>query len=241
MAGYGDIESLVLAGGAGTRLRSALPGLPKPLAPVFGRPFVSRVLDRLRSAGVPRAVLCTGHLGGAVREALGDSWRGMALDYSREEEPLGTGGALRLGAGRTSTARLLATNGDSWCDADLDAFLDAHLRSGMPASILLAEVPDASRYGRVAVSRSGAVTGFEEKGSGGPGWINAGVYLIERGLLDRVPEGRFVSLERELFPLWIAGGLHGFRGGGRFIDIGTEASYGEAEAFFRGERRQGNP
>jgi NDP-sugar pyrophosphorylase family protein len=237
LACFDEIEALVLAGGAGTRLRRLVPDLPKPLAPVSGRPFVAHLLDRLRAAGIARTVLCTGYRGDKVREALGASWDGMALDYSHEPEPLGTGGALRLAVGKCPASLLLVTNGDSWCDADLAAFLDAHIRAGMRAGLLLAEVPDASRYGRVEVAPSGRVTGFVEKGTAGPGCINAGVYLVERGLLAEIPAGRPVSLEREVIPGWIAAGLYGHRTGGRFIDIGTEDAYRQAESFFRDDRK----
>lgn len=234
MSGIADIEAVVLAGGLGTRLRSAVPDRPKVLALVRGRPFLAHVLDRLEAAGVRRVVLGTGYCADRVREAIGDRHGRTAIAYSHETSPLGTGGAVRLAAGATASDPVLVLNGDSHCEADLPAFAAFHRACGAVGSLMLTRVSDTGRYGRVDLEDAGRVTAFREKGdAAGPGWINAGIYLLSRGLLDAVPEGRAVSLEREVFPLWAArGGLFGLRGGGRFLDIGTPESYREAEEFF---------
>ena len=228
-----DVTAALLAGGLGTRLRAAVADRPKVLAEVDGRPFLALLLERLAEAGVHRAVLCTGHMADQVEAALGHSFAGMALDYSREAEPLGTGGALRLAASRLDSGLVLALNGDSFCGVDLRAFARAHREAGVSASLVVVRVPDAAPFGRVAFDETGRVTRFEEKkASAGPGWVNAGVYLLARTLLLRTPEGRAVSLERELFPAWI-GDLHAFPASEPFIDIGTPESYHRAMGLLR--------
>ncbi len=222
----GAVTAAVLAGGLGTRLRSVVADRPKALASVAGRPFLAYLLDRLAEAGVRRAVLCTGYLGDQVQAALGERHHGMALDYSREPEPLGTGGGLRLALPLLATEWVVALNGDSFCTVDLPRFFRWHRRRGACASLLLARVEDTARYGRVRLARDGAVRSFQEKdGPSGPGWISAGVYVLSRDLVSEIPAGRPVSMERDVFPSWIGRGLYGFRGGSSLLDIGTPESY----------------
>ncbi len=238
-----SVNALILAGGLGTRLRSAVPDRPKVLAEVRGRPFLSYLLDRLHSFGITRTVLCTGYLGERIREAYGDTYaacrggagldRVMRLVHSREESPLGTAGAIRHALPFIASDPVLVINGDSFHDADLRLFLARYRARGAKAGVLLAGVPDTSRYGRVETNDDETVSAFVEKGGdSGPGWINAGIYIIGRDLVAQVPAGTAVSLEKEVFPGWIGHGLYGFRSEGRFIDIGTPESYREAEEFF---------
>jgi NDP-sugar pyrophosphorylase family protein len=233
MQDLGTVTAAILVGGLGTRLRSVVAGRPKVLAEVRGRPFLSYLLDQLAGAGIREAVLCTGYLGEQVRAAFGGSYRGVRLAYSQEAAPLGTAGALRLAAPLLTSPAVLVLNGDSYCQADLAAMWRRHRDSKAAATILLARVEDTRRFGRVRTDDLGRVVRFEEKG--GPaaaGWINAGIYLMDRGVLDSIPAGRAASLEKEVFPAWIGRGLWGHRGGGRFLDIGTPESYREAEVFF---------
>jgi NDP-sugar pyrophosphorylase family protein len=205
---------------------------PKVLAPVRGRPFLAHILDRLAAASVREVVLLTGHGAAQVEEVMGDSHAGMRLTYSLEPAPLGTAGAVRLALPRLSSTFLLL-NGDSYCDVDLGAFLRSHRRRGAGASLVLARVPDPARFGTVRLGEGGRVVRFEEKRPGGRGWINAGIYLIDRSLVEALPPLQPASLERDLLPAWVAGGhVRGFRSGGRFLDIGTPESYAEADAFF---------
>jgi NDP-sugar pyrophosphorylase family protein len=230
----GDITAAILCGGLGSRLRSVVADRPKALAPVGGRPFLTYLLDQLAAAAVGEVVLLTGYRADQVYDALGPTYAGMSLLYSEEPTPLGTGGALRLALPCLSGRTVLLLNGDSFCDVDLPAFRAFHRRHAADASLVLARARDTSRFGRVRTGPGGRVWGFEEKGSApGGGWINAGVYLLDRGLVEELPPGRPASLEREAFPAWAAAGrLHGFRCPGRFLDIGTPTSYAEAERFF---------
>ena len=222
----------ILAGGMGTRLRQVVSDRPKPLADVDGRPFLFWQLEWLAAAGLRRVVLCTGFQGELVRQALGDRFQSLELAYSHEPAPLGTGGALRLALPLVEGTTLLALNGDSYCPAALSEFFAAHVASGLPASILLSRVDDVSRYGAVTVAEDGRLARFEEKGAAaGAGWINAGVYLFNTALLTEIPAGRSVSLEREMFPAWLARGLHGHQTNAPFLDIGTPESYARASEF----------
>jgi NDP-sugar pyrophosphorylase family protein len=227
------VTAAILAGGLGTRLRSVVADRPKVLAEIRGRPFLAFLLDQLADAGLRSAVLCTGYMGDEVRAAFGDSHRGMRLSYSQEPAPLGTGGAIRLAAEQLSSATALVMNGDSYCQLDVGAFWADHCAAGSRATLALVRVDDASRFGQVELDASRRIVRFEEKGArSGPGWINAGLYLVDRSWLEAIPSGRAVSLEREVFPGWIARGLMGWPCAGPFLDIGTPESYREADRFF---------
>lgn len=240
MSGFSECTAYVLAGGLGTRLSRVVPDRPKALAEVLGRPYVFHLLDRLARAGLRRVVLCTGHLAGQLERALGGTYRGLDLLYSREDEPLDTAGALRLAAQRHPAGCLLALNGDSLSDADLPAFHAWFLDSGLPAALLLHAVPDAARFGRVELDGQGRVARFMEKGATGPGLVSAGAYLLRPEVLAGLAPGSAASLEREVFPrLAAAGGLGGHVGVGGFLDIGTPESYATAGRFLLGRDRGG--
>jgi NDP-sugar pyrophosphorylase family protein len=226
------VTAAILAGGMGTRLRPVVGELPKVLAPVHGRPWLAFLLDRLAAAGLREVILLTGRGAEQVRAGLGDSHGELRLRYAAEPESLGTAGALRHALPLLAAPQVLLLNGDSYVEADLSAFLAFHRRRPTAASLVMANVTDAARYGRLEVAPDGRVLRFREKDSAGPGWINAGAYLLDRRLVESIPAGRAVSLEREMLPRWLAGaGLAAFPGR-RFLDIGTPESYAEAEAFF---------
>lgn len=230
---FADVAVAVLAGGLGTRLRSVVADRPKVLAPVGGRPFLAYLFDRLSSAGIREATLLTGFAADQVHASFGSNFGGLRLAYSRELEPLGTAGALRRALPQLPGKSILLFNGDSYCEVDLTALLAFHERTGASATLTLTQVADSSRYGRVHFDGDRRIERFEEKnGTRESGWINAGVYLLGRELVERIPPDRAVSLEREVLPACVAAGsAFGFPGG-RFIDIGTPESYAEAEAFF---------
>jgi D-glycero-alpha-D-manno-heptose 1-phosphate guanylyltransferase len=230
---YRNVTVLILAGGLGTRLQSSLPNRPKVLAPVVGRPFLSYLMDQLISSGFGHVILCTGYRGEQVKQAFGDNYKGLDIQYSNEPEPLGTGGALRYGLPLIATDWALVTNGDSYVDFNLKDFLTWHFENDLHVSIVLAYVADTDRYGRVEVKEDGRIVKFDEKGaSHGPGWVNAGVYILNRSILETIPSGQPFSLEREFFPFLINRDLYGFRSKAAFIDIGTAESYASADQFF---------
>ena len=240
-----DITGAILAGGLGTRLRSVVSDRPKVLATVLGKPFLAYLLDQLADAGVERVVLLTGYRGEQIQQEFGDRYGHVSLDYSMETAPLGTAGALRLAlpklfpanpsvAGRAGVRGVIVLNGDSYCDADLRLFRAFHEHARADASLVLAQVADTSRFGKVETTPQNRLERFLEKQeAGGAGSINAGIYLIDRELIEEIPEGRPVSIEREMFPQWLrTHALLGFGSIGSFLDIGTPESYQAAEEFF---------
>ncbi len=228
-----ELSAAILVGGRGTRLRKVVNDRPKVLAPVGGRPFLYQLFDQLVAAGVRKVVLCSGYMAEPLRRAVGDSYCSLKIRYSVEPEPLDTAGALRLAAEQLDSDPFLAMNGDSYTDLDLAAYLQWFQAVGAVAALLLTEAADTGRYGRVEQDRSGRIVSFSEKGqNASQGWINAGVYLFRRAVLDRIPAGVPWSLERSLLPDLLPEGLFGFHCRGAFIDIGTPQSYATAERLF---------
>lgn len=227
-----DTDALILAGGLGTRLRSVVSDRPKVLADINERPFLRYLLDQIATAGIRRVILSTGYKGEAIVAAIGNRYLGMEVLYSFESSPLGTGGAIRNALPLLQSSPVLVMNGDSYCQANLEDFHRWHQTSSGAASMMLTEVPEVGRFGQVQLEKSRIVR-FEEKGRGsGRGLINAGIYLMEHSLIEAIPGNSAVSLEQELFPLWLTNGIAGYISDGPFIDIGTPETYQAAQHFF---------
>jgi NDP-sugar pyrophosphorylase family protein len=226
------ISVAILAGGLGSRLRPVVADRPKVLAPVGGRPYLTYLLDRLGDLGFREAVLLTGFRAEQVRDALGDSYAGMRLVHSREPQPLGTAGALRRALTYLSAPTVLVLNGDSFCNADLDRFWWYHCLRRADVSLVVSRATDTARFGKVRLTPDARVNGFDEKDpAGGPGWINAGIYLLRRTLIEEIEQGKAVSLENTLFPDWVRHKrFYAYRTRFGCLDIGTPQSYAEAVA-----------
>jgi len=223
------LQALILAGGEGTRLRPLTSTIPKPVVPLVGRPFISYMIEWLRTHGVEDVILGCGFMADRVRDVLGDgSGLGIRLRYLQEPRPLGTGGALKF-AEDLLDERFFMLNGDVLTDIDLTAQLEAHELGGARATLALVPVDDPSAYGLVRLGPDDAVTAFVEK----PGpdqtdtnLINAGAYILERSVLDGMPPaGTNVSIERDLFPTLVGRGLYGYEASGYWLDIGTPDRY----------------
>ncbi|MCA8941954.1 MAG: HAD-IIIA family hydrolase [Planctomycetes bacterium] len=229
--------ALVLAGGAGTRLRAVVADRPKPLAEVAGRPFLSYVLDQLVDAGLRDAVICIGHLGEQIEAFYGDAYRSLRLYYSRENEPLGTAGALRLAMRWVDSDDVVVLNGDSHCGVELSEFLAWFERRSESAALVALDRDDLARFGQLRLDSGSRVRAFEEKGAmRGRGWINAGIYAFTSSLVRRWPTVP-LSLEREVLPFLAAdGGLPAWRAEAEFHDIGTPESFAVAQRAFAAER-----
>ncbi len=228
------ITPIILAGGLGTRLRPIVSDRPKVLAPVNGRPFIAFLFDQLVSAGFTEVVLCTGHIGVMIQESLGKSYEGLEIRYSQEVKPLGTGGALRLAVQLGILETVLVMNGDSYVDTDIHEFIEWHMKEGHKSSMLLIRLEENCRYGNVEVDKDGYINRFQEKESdAASGWINAGIYILEKEIIEGISTEKPCSLEYDVFPKLINSGLYGYCCGGEFIDIGTPESYVEAQEFFR--------
>jgi D-glycero-alpha-D-manno-heptose 1-phosphate guanylyltransferase len=222
-------EAIVLVGGFGTRLRDVVADLPKPLAPVSGRPFIAYLLDGLAAGGLRHAVLATGYFAETVERVLGNDWRGMRLSYSVEDSPLGTGGAVRRAARSAADGPLIVLNGDTYLEFDPIDFVRTMVRSDAELGVALAAVPEVGRYGAVTMEGE-RVVAFGEKTGQGPGLINAGVYFLSREAVLRLPNRETFSLEREvLMPAAAAGTLCGYTRTARFLDIGIPEDYALAQ------------
>lgn len=226
-------EALVLAGGFGTRLRAVVPDLPKPMAPVSGRPFLEILLTSLAAKGFERVVLSLGFLSETIVQHFGSSYAGMALEYEVETTPLGTGGAIRAALNRCKASAVCVLNGDTYLDLEADALWALWEQRREPI-IVAREVDDTARYGRLRVD-DGRVKRFAEKGEAGPGLINAGCYMVPRDLLDAFPLGQPFSFETEFLVQAVAErSVSVFVSAGQFIDIGIPEDYARAQTELAG-------
>ena len=217
----GNVRAFVLCGGQGTRLRSVVADRPKSMALISGTPFLQLLLDRLRCQGVADVILGTGYMAEKIESYFGSGNKlAMRIRYSREHEPRGTGGALKLAEPLISDP-VLVLNGDSYVEWSLDPMLELFRAKDADIVVVLQAVADVTRYGSVALDHDGRVTEFIEKGiRTGPGLINAGVYLLRKQIVRHLPAGTTISLEREVFPRLLDRGVYGLISTGLFIDIG---------------------
>ena len=245
------MQAVILVGGFGTRLHPLTRNVPKQMLPVVDRPMIEHVVAHLAAHGVTRVVLSLGFRPEAFSDAYPDGiCAGIPVHYAVEPEPLDTAGALRfaaLAAGiepsneSASTAgsaddvsdTFLVLNGDVLTDLDITAMVAGHRAAGAEATLALTEVDDPSRYGVVPTDAEGRVLGFVEKpdaASAPSRWINAGTYVLEPSILERIPAGRRVSIEREVFPATAAeGSLHAVQSDVYWIDTGTPEAYIRAQ------------
>jgi mannose-1-phosphate guanylyltransferase len=227
------MQAIVLVGGEGTRLRPLTDSIPKPALTLVDRPFLAYMIEWLGGHGVTEVVLACGFLPDVLREALGEEeHEGVRLTYVTEPERRGTAGAIRFAAealGERLDDRFLALNGDVLTDLDLGVLLAEHQRRSARATLALFPVDDSAAYGLVKTADDGGVTEFTEKtGEAVPGEINAGAYVLERSVLDLVPAGAEVSIEREVFPKLVGEGLHALLLDGYWVDIGVPERYLQA-------------
>ncbi|WP_262413456.1 NDP-sugar synthase [Actinacidiphila acidipaludis] len=228
-------EAIILVGGKGTRLHPLTTHTPKPLLPVAGVPFLTHQLARAAAAGVTRVVLATSYLAGLFEDRYGDgSGLGLELVHVTEDEPLGTGGAIRNAARHLTCGPddpVLVFNGDILAGLDIAALRDGHRASGADVTLHLTRVPDPRAFGLVPTDPTGRVLGFLEKPETPEqivtDQINAGCYVFSRRVVDAIPEGRPVSVERETFPGLLASGavLRGVCDDSYWLDLGTPAAF----------------
>lgn len=218
-------EVVILAGGLGTRLRSMVSDLPKPLAPVAGRPFLAWLLDAYAERGFRRVILATGYLGHKIESIVGSRWGNLEVSYSREDRLLGTGGALKQAALQLQGEWMHVTNGDTYLDFSPSEMERAVLSTGSLIAVALAVVPDVGRYGEVE-TRDGHIVRFREKEGRGIGLINAGSYLLHQSALSHFStESAFSFEEMILEPLTREGRVTYIDNTSNFIDIGIPDDY----------------
>jgi mannose-1-phosphate guanylyltransferase len=239
------VRALVLVGGEGTRLRPLTLTTPKQMLPVAGVPMIERVLGHLLLHEIDSVVLSMGYRPDAFIDAYPDGrCAGVALEYAVEPEPLDTAGAIRFAARAAGIDNaLVVVNGDVITEIDIGAVVSFHRQRKAMATIALTPVDDPSRFGVVPTDDDGRVVAFIEKppaGEAPTNLINAGIYVLEPAVIDGIPDGRRVSIERETFPTLVAAGqLFALASDARWIDIGTPAAYIEANLGFAGAAADG--
>jgi mannose-1-phosphate guanylyltransferase len=224
------MRAVALIGGKGTRLRPITQTIPKSMVPLRNKPYVQYMVDTMSAADLDGAVFSMGYLPEAIQSYFADrDLNGFSLDYVVEERPLGTAGGIKNAEEYLDEGPFVATNGDVLTGIDLAEVIQAHMESGALATITLTSVDDPRAYGLVEVDHRLRVKRFVEK----PGsdevrtsLINAGIYVLERQLLNMIPKGEEVSIEREIFPqLQAMGRLSAFVSSAYWRDIGTPRSY----------------
>lgn len=225
------MESIILAGGLGTRLRDFVSDLPKPMAPIRGKPFLEILLENFVKKGVHQVVLAVGYKASVIINYFGSKFNGIDIIYSVESAPLGTGGALRAALSMCSEEYIYVANGDTFLDFDV-TITEKVLTDLRGSTVFTTAVDDASRYGRLEV-KEGRIIGFAEKGISGAGKINAGHYLLRKNCLRNFEAFGSFSFEKEfLTPEADAGRLYEFNVDGKFIDIGVPEDYVRAQDLF---------
>ena len=224
-------EAIILAGGLGTRLQGVVKDLPKPMAPVNGRPFLTYILDYLIDYEYERVVLSVGYLHEKIVDYFGKKYKTLEIDYAVEEEPLGTGGGILLAMSKCTTENVLVINGDTMFKVDLTAFEQFYQEKNSLLTIVLREVEDVSRYGSVTISKDNLIALFAEKQvTFGRGYINGGVYLINRRLFEKYPQPKRFSFEKDLMTKYYTQEcFYAMPSDGYFIDIGIPEDYARAQ------------
>jgi len=229
------MEAIILAGGLGTRLREAVAGLPKPMAPVNGKPFLWYILKFLAQSGFSKVIISAGYKANIIFEYFGDSFENIELNYVIEEQPLGTGGAILKSLKEASGDNILIVNGDTWFPVDIKGMFRFHELNNAGITIALKEMVDFDRYGSVELSGSN-VAAFREKEFCRVGLINGGVYTINKGFLISLELPEKFSFEKEILEK-LAGDtkLCGFISDAPFIDIGIPDDYNRAASFLKND------
>ena len=225
------MQAILLCGGMGTRLRSVVADRPKPMADICGKPFLQYLLEMLRDKGITEVIFALGYMGEMIEEYFQDgSALGIKIAYSYEEEPLGTGGAIRNALPKILEEEVLVLNADTYFPMDYQGLYRFHQENDGDFSLATRAVPDISRYGAVRRDAAGRILAWNEKlGDGGQplaGEINGGIYVMKKSLIAEIPEGK-QSLEQDCIPKWISEGkrIFGLPFDGYFMDIGIPKDY----------------
>lgn len=223
------VEAVVLVGGRGTRLRPLTLSAPKPMLPTAGVPFLAHLLSRIRAAGITHVVLGTSYQAEVFVDYFGDGGQfGLELEYVVEDQPMDTAGAIRNVSDRLREQDVLVFNGDILSGVDLHALMSTHRDARADVTLHLVKVDDPRRFGCVPTDRDGRVTAFLEKTENPPvDQINAGCYAFRRSVIESIPAGRPVSVERETFPKLLEAGarLQGYVDASYWLDLGTPAAF----------------
>ena len=225
------MQAILLCGGMGTRLRSVVSDRPKPMADICGKPFLQYLLEMLRDKGITEVIFALGYMGEMIEEYFQDgSAFGLKISYSYEEEPLGTGGAIRNALPKILEEEVLVLNADTYFPMDYQGLYHFHQENDGDFSLATRAVPDISRYGAVRRDAAGRILAWNEKLEDGgqplAGEINGGIYVMKKSLIAEIPEGK-QSLEQDCIPKWLSEGkrIFGLPFDGYFMDIGIPKDY----------------
>jgi len=228
------LEAIILAGGFGTRLQPIVRDVPKSMAPVNDRPFLEYQLDYLITQEVRKVILSVGYKHEMIINHFRNRYRSLSIDYAVEEEPLGTGGGIRFAFWKIKSGKAYVLNGDSIFHIDLKTLKEKHQKKKADITIALRKLEHTNRFGRVIVNRNHRITGFMEKDqTAGPGFVNGGVYVINKTfLMEPFFRGKF-SIEKDCFErLYSTAKFFGFPSDGYFIDIGVPEDFKKAQNDF---------
>jgi D-glycero-alpha-D-manno-heptose 1-phosphate guanylyltransferase len=227
-------EAILLAGGLGTRLQSTVPDLPKPMAPVAGKPFLEYLLLYLKHFGFKRVIISTGYLSEKISSYFGNKYDDIQLIYAEEKTPLGTGGALKFALKFCEEQHVLVLNGDSFFDIDLQSFLFFHLHYAGMFSIAARQIENASRYGTLEIKDDEILAFREKTGNDQPGQINGGIYYVDNFFfLESCPQAENFSLEKDFLEKHVNDfGFFAYAEDSYFIDIGIPEDYQKAQDEF---------
>lgn len=238
MSDINKLDAVILCGGLGKRLRSVVADAPKVLVKVNDRPFLDILIGHLKRQGISHIVFCTGYKADQIERYYRDNAQGLSFEFSREDRPLGTGGALKNARHFIRSNPFFVFNGDSFCGIDLNAFLDFHKSKLARASIAISQEAQGSDFGGIALDDSARVTGFREKEKGtAPRYVNAGIYCFNEDIFSFMPADEAFSLEYDFFPGLSGEGFYGFCVSQEFYDIGTPARYDKAREVLGGQER----
>ena len=238
-----NMRTVILAGGSGTRLRQRVPDLPKPMAPVAGRPFLEYVLDGLIEGGIREVILSVGYRADVIKGHFGSNYRGASVLYAIESEPLGTGGAIAYALQGLEDSPVMVLNGDTLLQLNYAAVFEWYRRDPSAVAMVLRDVPDVTRYGAV-ITNGDRVSGFAEKGKAGRGLVNAGVYILRPEVFVTLGLTGNFSFEKDVLQDHLKSiRPRAYVTEGYFIDIGIPDDYERARRelpeLFRGKAPRG--
>lgn len=226
-------EAIILAGGLGTRLRSEVPDLPKCMAPVAGKPFLDYVIRALQEQGVTKFIFSLGYRSEVVLQHLEQSWPKLKYDYTIETIPLGTGGGIRFAVQKAKGDSLFVLNGDTYFEVNLPSMLKKHIEVQAEITVALKKMYHFDRYGSVLMGQNNIISAFQEKTYREIGWINGGIYLIQKQLITNIGIANPFSFEKEILEKYVDKNcIFGFESEGYFIDIGIPEDFKKANLDF---------
>ena len=221
-----DCDCVILCGGLGKRLRGVVDDVPKVMAQVDGRPFLDFIIEYVQSQNIERIVLCTGYKADFVEDYYRDHNFDLTIDFSREQQPLGTGGALKNAREIIFSDSFFVFNGDSLASIDLSAFLKFHIKKKSLASMFVSKVQDAGDCGNLEIDKDAQIISFQEKvQTATESWVNAGVYCFSHEVFSYMPSNEQFSLELDVFPKLVGNQFYGYCADTNFMDIGTPERY----------------